>query len=219
MTRIKICGLTRPELALAAAQAGADFFGLVFYPPSHRNVTPEQARDIVATVRKEGFSIPAVGVFVNCLVEEMNRLAEFCPLDYVQLHGDETWELCRLLHRPVIKAVRIEKGRTTADVAREIQTGLEVAGSKEVIPLLDTQLPGKYGGTGHLLDRGLVAELARRFRFLVAGGLTPQNVAPLIKEAQPWGVDVSGGVETRKVKDPKKIEAFIRAVRRAEAAA
>lgn len=218
MTKVKICGITRPDLAVAAARAGADLFGLVFYPPSHRNVTPEQARDIVSAVRAAGFSIPAVGVFVNCPVAEMNRLAELCPLDYIQLHGDEPWELCRELTRPVVKAVRVGKGTRNEELATSIRAGLAVAGRDEVIPILDSLTPDKYGGTGLTLAPLLVAELSKRFSLLVAGGLTPENVGDLVSRAHPWGVDVSGGVETDKIKDVAKIEAFMQAVRKANEA-
>lgn len=215
MTRIKICGVTRPEHALAAARAGADFFGLVFYPHTHRYLTPEQARDIVAAVREAGSPIAAVGIFVNTPAQEVNRLARFCPLDYVQLSGDEPWGYCREIERPVIKACRLGPGGTAQDIAREIRAGQEAAG-REVTLLLDTQEAGKYGGTGRALDWGVAAELARSFPFLVAGGLTPENVAGLVAQAHPWGVDVSGGVETAGVKDVSKIQSFIAAVRRAE---
>ena len=216
MTRVKICGITRPDLALAAAEAGADFFGLVFYPPSHRNVTQEQATAIVAAVRQAGLSTPSVGVFVNAPVSEMNRLAQAIPLDYVQLHGDEPWALIRLLERPAIKAVRLIGEKSTSRVAAEIETGLKLIAGHDVTVMLDSQVPGMYGGTGLALESDMVADLSRRFRILVAGGLTPQNVGQLVTHARPWGVDVSGGVETYRVKDPDKIRAFIRAVRQAD---
>ncbi|HEY7123560.1 MAG TPA: bifunctional indole-3-glycerol-phosphate synthase TrpC/phosphoribosylanthranilate isomerase TrpF [Ktedonobacterales bacterium] len=210
--RVKICGVRTPEQALAAAEAGADYIGLIFYPPSSRLVTPEQAAEITQTLRNRrnsGKHAPkTVGVFVNEPSEKINALAQACSLDLAQLSGDESPEICRAIAIPVIKAVR---PRILDDLEHlaAYRPGVQAF-------LLDTPVSGMWGGTGAVGDWSLACELARRHPILLAGGLTPENVGAAIEAVQPWGVDVSSGVETNGSKDTAKIQAFLAAARSTE---
>lgn len=211
MTRVKICGIRSEEQAVAAARAGADLVGLVF-APSSRQISPAQAQKIVAALKNTNAPVEAVGVFVNMPVPVVNRIAVECRLDWVQLSGDEPWGYCRELDRPVIKAVR--PGTPSAD---ELARGARLLDSKEYIVLLDTAIPGRHGGTGQTFDWSLAVPIAQRFPVILAGGLTPDNVAEAISTVRPWGVDVSSGVETAGVIDMVKIQKFLKAVREADA--
>ncbi len=208
MTRIKICGLSEMEPALAAAEAGADFLGFIF-APSRRQVSPEDAKRIVQSVRKSKNCPLTVGVFVNAPVREVNRIADSCELDYVQLSGDETWQYCFDISRPIIKTIHIGSGLSPRAIIARIEEGKRLMNGTEVFCHLDTQSTGTYGGTGQAFDWRLAKEVSARFKVIVAGGVTPANVGTLIKEAQPWGVDVSSGVETNGKKDISKIRDFI----------
>lgn len=211
MTRVKICGIKEEAHALAVVEAGGDFMGLVF-APSQRQVTPAQARNIVSVVEEHN-KTAVVGVFVNMPAAEVNRIADFCNLDWVQLSGDEPWEYCRQITRPIIKAVRIDSGHPE-EIGANLAGGARVLSRQRHIYLLDSRVKDKYGGTGITFDWSLARPAAEQFPVIIAGGLTPENVAQAIKIVVPWGVDVSSGVEVDGVKDTAKIRAFIEAVRR-----
>lgn len=213
MTRIKICGITEEKQALAAAEAGADFIGLVF-APSPRRVNLEKAQKIVTAVRQSGRPAEMVGIFVNSQATTVNLIAKNCYLDRVQLSGDESWEYCREIDRPFIKAVRLKRGQSLEEVRAHLQEGIKVLSSQEHIFLLDSQVRGKYGGTGKVVDWTLARQVAGEFPVLLAGGLTPENVTQALKRVAPWGVDVSSGVEVAGRKHISRIRAFIKAVRR-----
>lgn len=214
MTRIKICGIREEVHALAAVEAGADFIGFVF-APTRRQVSPAKAREIVDTVKKSSSAIKTVGVFVDTPASEVNRIADFCGLDWVQLSGNESWEYCRQIARPIIKAIRIGQ-QLREEINAELTVGLKTLSPQRFITLLDSQVEGKYGGTGITFNWRLVQQVAKEFPVIIAGGLNPENVAQAIEIATPWGVDVSSGVETDGTKDIAKIKAFIEAVRRTD---
>ena len=208
MTRIKICGLTQIEPALVAGQAGADFLGLVF-APSRRQVTPEKGRTLVQAVRDLATKPAVVGVFANAAAAEINSIADYCPLDWVQLSGHESWAYCQKIKKPIIKVMRVFPDTMAEEVLEEIEAGFRMLPEKELFCLLDST----YGGSGQTFDWELARAVSARFPVMVAGGLTPTNVGQLLKAVRPWGVDVSSGVETDGQKDPAKIRAFIEAVR------
>jgi len=213
-TRIKICGIRDKAPALAAVEAGANFIGLVF-APSQRQVSPAKACEIASAIKNGSEATKVVGIFVNAPSSQVNELADFCALDWVQLSGDESWEYCREVVRPVIKAIRIGQ-QSPEKLYAELSAGSKLLPPQRFITLLDSQVEGKYGGTGESFDWNLAQQVAKRFPVIIAGGLDPKNVTRLIKRVAPWGVDVSSGVETRGVKDIAKIRAFIEAVRKAD---
>jgi phosphoribosylanthranilate isomerase len=199
MTLVKICGITNPDDAQVAVEAGADMIGLIFYPPSPRYVTPEQARTIVDYLPPE---IPAIGVFVNETVATMTQVAAASGVKQVQLHGDETPAVCAALSLPVIKAFRFTervRPEMMADYARA--DAFLVEGFHKTL----------YGGGGAMADWQQVATLHGYGRIILAGGLTPDNVQQAIQVAQPYAVDVGSGVEVSPgKKDWQKVQAFIR---------
>jgi phosphoribosylanthranilate isomerase len=208
MVQVKICGLRRVEDALVAAEAGAAMLGFVF-APSRRRIEPEEAKEIIAEVKRRSAGIAAVGVFVNATVDETNRTAQLCGLDFAQLSGDESNKVIGALDVPAIKVLHVAPGEST-DRLRE-----RVASVSSPLLMLDTARAGSYGGTGETFPWNLVPELTRPF--LLAGGLQADNVGGAIRAAKPWGVDVSSGVETNGEKDQEKIRNFITAVLSSEA--
>ena len=212
MTKIKICGLSEIQHVLAATEAGADFLGLVF-APSRRQVSTKKALQLVEAVCHLKTRPAMVGVFVNSAAEEVNRIADYCRLDHVQLSGDETWDYCQKIERPIIKAVHVLNTSTPDEIVSEIAMGYQLLPQQNLICLLDSKAGDIYGGTGCAFDWQLAVKVSAKYPVLVAGGLTPTNVSRLVKETQPWGVDVSSGVETDGQKDTVKIKAFIQVVR------
>jgi len=202
--RSKICGITRIEDALAAADAGADAIGFVFYAKSPRAVDVRQARAIIAELPP---FVTTVGLFVNASRCELNEILEVVPLDLLQFHGDETPADCEGFHRPWIKALRVRPG-DDLEAACQLYAGAQGV-------LLDTFVAGVPGGTGEAFDWSLVpARLSKPV--ILAGGLSAANVGQAIAQVRPYAVDVSGGVEpSQGIKDAAKIDAFIRAVNQA----
>lgn len=213
MTKAKICGITNGEQALAVANAGADFIGLVL-ASSRRQITPDEAIPLALAIHSLNQHPEVVGVFVNFEFPTVNRIAEAMQLDWVQLSGGESWQYCREIIRPVIKVIHVA-GQSSADIIASVETGYKMLAGKKFMFLLDTSKKNFYGGTGETFDWGVAREVAARFPVIIAGGLTPENVGSLVEEVHPWGVDVSTGVETNGKKDTTKINAFIQAVRRA----
>jgi len=204
-TRVKICGITRPEDALAAVRQGADAIGLVFYPPSPRAVTPQQAAAIANSMPP---FVTVVGLFVNADRETIADVLARVRLDLLQFHGDESPEQCGGHGRPYIKAVRM---RDEVDLPRLKEQYAGAAGL-----LLDTYRKGRPGGTGEAFQwERIPRKLAGSI--VLAGGLNADNVEQAVRQVGPYAVDVSGGVEGAKgIKDVSKIEAFMRGVGRAD---
>ena len=205
-TRVKICGITQPEDALAAVRAGADAIGLVFYPPSPRAVIADEAREVVEALPP---FVTSVGLFVDPKPEQVEAVLSWVALDVLQFHGDEDPQFCESFPVPYIKAVRMREG---VDL---LQTAERYSSARGL--LLDTYRPGVAGGTGEAFDWARVpASLGSSI--ILAGGLTPANVAQAIATVRPYAVDVSGGVEADKgIKDAAKIAAFMQEVNRVDA--
>ncbi len=205
MIQVKICGLTSYEDAIAAIEAGADLLGFNFYPPSPRSITPDTCRQIVTALGPCTAQVQLVGVFVNRPVEEVEAILDFCGLDLAQLHGDEAPEDVMALNGKAYKALRPRD-------RQELEKAIERYPSRLDCPafLIDAYRPGLYGGTGQLGDWSTAQVLASQMPILLAGGLTPENVATAIDQIHPWGVDVASGVEsTPGKKDPARLTAFI----------
>jgi phosphoribosylanthranilate isomerase len=205
VTRIKICGITRVEDGLAAARAGADAIGLVFYPPSPRHVTVAQASEIARALPP---FVTTVGLFVNPEAEEVEAVLHQLHLDLLQFHGDEPPEFCRRFGMPYLKAVRVKTG---VDLVQYADFYPDAKGL-----LLDAWVEGVAGGTGKSFDWELIpAQLP--LPVVLSGGLDPLNVEAAVRRVNPWAVDVSSGVEAaRGIKDAAKIAAFVQGVRNAE---
>jgi phosphoribosylanthranilate isomerase len=197
-TRIKICGITRVEDALEVVRAGADAIGLVFYDPSPRCVRINQAREIAEAVPA---FVSVVALFVNPSKEYVQEVLNSVRIDLLQFHGDEENDFCSQFKSPFIKAIRV---RQASDV---VASSLRFPNSVGI--LLDSYKPGIPGGTGESFDWSLIPE-NHNSPIILAGGLTPGNVASAINDVQPFAVDVSGGVEASKgIKDANKIKEFV----------
>lgn len=202
-TRVKICGITRPEDAAAAAAHGADAIGLVFYRPSPRYVPLERAGQIASATPP---FVATVAVFVNPTREEVDSVIRECGVTLLQFHGDEPPDFCEGFSRPYIKAARIRPG---LDLLKYLSPYKAARAW-----MLDAFHEDLWGGTGGAFDWGLVPRDAAR-PVILSGGLTEGNVADAIRRVRPYAVDVSTGVEAAKgIKDAAKIAAFIGAVRR-----
>jgi len=203
-TRIKICGITRTQDLRAVADAGADAFGLVFYAPSPRCLTLEQAR---ALRRAAPAFLTSVALFVNPAPEEVARVLQTVRPDLLQFHGEESPQFCRAFDWPYIKACRVRREVDLLEYWRQF--------SDASAWLADAWVE-EYGGVGAGFDWSLLPQQRER-PLVLSGGLAPDNVADAIRRLQPWAVDVSSGVESAKgVKDASRIGAFVREVRNAD---
>ena len=204
MIRVKICGITRVEDGITCARLGADAIGLVFYAPSPRHVSVDQARAIMAALPP---FVTTVGLFVDAAPTEVHAVLAQLPLDMLQFHGNETPEYCRGFGRSYLKAVRVKLG---ADLVQYASAYPDAKGL-----LLDAHVEGIAGGTGQSFDWSLIpAQLP--LPVVLSGGLNSANIAEAIRRVQPAAVDVSSGVEaTKGIKDTEKIAAFMQGVRNA----
>jgi len=208
--RVKICGIRALDDALAAAEAGTDLIGMVFVPERRRRITPKEAKAIVDGVRNSGGPVPRiVGLFADQSIEEVAGVVEFCGLDLAQLCGQETVEFAGQVGCDVIKVVHVAESATASDDAGTGALVKEFSGVGHLVTL-DRYVEGIQGGTGKGFDWEVAASLSRSGHpFLLAGGLTPENVSEAITMVKPWGVDVSSGVETDGKKDHAKILEFL----------
>lgn len=193
---VKICGITRPEDAAAAVEHGASAIGFIFWPNSPRFIDPYRARTIARTLPP---FVSTVGVFVNQPREFINGVASLVPLSVVQLHGDESPSFAGQVSRPVMKAITRRESAS--------------AWPGKVLLLVDVHDPAQRGGTGQVVDWTMAAAVARERRIVLAGGLSPDNVADAVAAVQPWGIDVSSGVERSPgIKDERRIAALFTAI-------
>jgi phosphoribosylanthranilate isomerase len=211
-TRIKLCGLSRPQDVQAAATAGADAIGLVFYPPSPRHVSAQQAASLLAELPP---FISSVGLFVNASLDEIKQTLRIAPLSMLQFHGDETPAQCaqaaETVARPFLRAIRIRPDTTTQDLLESAQ--LYRASSPLFAGLLLDTWSDAYGGTGKVFDWSLIPEEIAH-QAVLSGGLNVQNVTDAVRSLRPLAVDVSSGIESSKgIKDAALMHAFVNAVR------
>ncbi len=203
---IKFCGITSLEDARAAIEAGADYLGFNFYPPSPRSISPEACAEITAILGREYPQIQLVGVFVNMPVEQVRAIMAGCSLRMAQFHGDEAPGMLAALGGRAFKAFR----------GVPVNVSGYARGEAPAL-LIDASVVGTYGGTGVTADWAAAEKLARQFPLLLAGGLTAENVAAAIERVRPWGVDTASGVESAPgKKDAAKMKAFVEQVRRTE---
>lgn len=200
-TRVKICGITRPEDAIAAVEQGCDAIGLVFYNPSPRNVSIAQAQAICAAIPP---FVTVVGLFVDADPHWIDEVRASVPLGLLQFHGDESPQACASHDLPYMKAIRVKPGLNL------LQYAADYAAAQAL--LLDAYAEGVAGGTGQTFDWKLIPQDIPK-PVVLAGGLTATNVTEAIRQVRPYAVDVSGGVEQSKgIKDAEKIAAFMRGV-------
>jgi len=202
MTVVKICGIKTLQDAKEAINAGADYLGFNFYPKSVRFIEKSACAEITSVLKREHPQVKLVGVFVNSPVDEVKDILQFCSLDLAQLHGDETPEIFAQLAPHAFRAFR---------GIPESNAGYER--SEAPFMLIDAAVKGVYGGSGVTADWTAATELAKQYPLLLAGGLTPENVADAVKQVNPWGADVASGVESAPgEKDAGKMKAFVRAI-------
>ncbi len=207
MIQVKICGITNIDDARAAMDAGADMLGFIFYPPSPRYVTPEQARNLVFEIRNSKFEIKVVGVFVNESLEHVRAVMETAALDLAQLHGRESPEMVRELGTRAYKSIQA----TDLDTARALMANYRASVNGNLPAFIADAPPAKLpGGNGVVADWSVAREIAQDFPMLLAGGLNVENVRAAIEMVKPFGVDVSSGVEHAPgLKDHNKVREFI----------
>ncbi len=210
-TRAKICGITRVDDIQAAVDSGVDAIGLVFYPPSPRSVSIQQAQELVAHIPAY---VQVVGLFVNATADDINQVLEHVPLDVLQLHGDETPEQCQQIaqqtKRRWYKAIQVKPDLDMITTIGEYQA----VGASAM--LLDAWHPQLKGGTGHSFDWSTFPKLD--IPLILAGGLHPDNIEEAIKTTRAYAVDVSGGVESAKgIKDQHLMKCFMQGVQRGSA--
>ena len=200
--RVKICGITQLEDAVAAVDYGADAIGFVLYSQSPRFVEPHRVQEIISQLPPY---ITTVGLFVNPEVSEVQRVVDFCGIDLIQFQGNETPELCRCFSQRAIKAIHM-KDQESLSILHQFHVRAY---------LLDTYHEGEYGGTGICFDWDLALKAKTFGRIILAGGLNPENVQEAVEKVKPYGVDVSSGVERgiKGKKDHEKIKKFIEAAK------
>ena len=199
--KVKICGMTNLKDVKVAVDGGVDAVGFIFYKKSPRSVTMQAVRKIVLELPP---FVDSVGVFVNETAEQINKIADRCNLDRVQLHGNESPMFCKKIRRRVIKAIRV----------KDIQSLKKLSDYPVSSFLLDTFSEDQYGGTGRVFDWNLAYPAKKYGPIILAGGLTPNNVRQAIQRIQPYGVDVCSGVESQPgIKDHKKMQTFLKNVK------
>jgi phosphoribosylanthranilate isomerase len=199
--KVKICGMTQLKDALFAVEQGVDAVGFIFYKKSPRAVTMKTVREIITKLPP---LVDTVGVFVNESAERLNKIADYCGLDLVQLHGEESPAFCRKIHRRVIKAFRVKDLQSIKQLEKFPVSGF----------LLDTFFDDLHGGTGKTFDWNLALPAKKMGPVILAGGLTPRNILQAVRQVRPYGVDVCSGVEKSPgIKDLEKVRAFLKNIR------
>jgi len=222
MTAVKICGIKTLNDARSAIDAGADYLGFNFYPKSVRFIEISACVEITSVLKREHPQVKLVGVFVNSPVEEIKDILQTCRLDLAQLHGDETPDMLASFNGKAFKAIRLSSSESAetsvSSFLQSVDPSTHLFSSVEYpLVLIDAAVKGVYGGSGVTADWIAAAELAKKYPLLLAGGLTPENVADAVRQVRPWGVDVASGVESAPgEKDAGKMAQFVKEVKRVE---
>ncbi|MFL2756324.1 MAG: phosphoribosylanthranilate isomerase [Dehalococcoidia bacterium] len=214
MTFLKICGIKDLNSAIVATQSGAAFLGFVFVPGVRRNIPVDQAETLISDYKRDilSGSPSLVGLFANQTIEDVNEIVSRCELDYVQLCGDEDSNYWEDIEARVIKQIKVPTNLNDNEVVDLINLSLDKTVKAGAIPLLDRFEEGKLGGTGKVFDWSILQGISEKYDFMLAGGLTPDNVSEAIRVATPWAVDVSSGVEKNGDKDEYLIIEFSKSV-------
>lgn len=204
-TRIKICGITRVEDAVLASRLGVDALGMVFYPNSPRAVSIEQAQ---AVARAVPAFVTLTALFLDADKAAVEKVLDTVPLGLLQFHGSEPGSFCRQFGRPYIKAIGMQGAGAFSG---QLDDYADAAGI-----VFDSHTTGEAGGSGQVFDWSQLVSAANELPIILAGGLTPENVAAAVRQVRPWAVDVASGVESSPgIKDAGKLERFITEVRHA----
>ena len=216
MPKVKIDGVQRVEDALTAVEAGADFIGLVFVHDRRRRVSVELARRVVEAVKAASDNPPKlVGLFADQSLGEVRATVRDSGVDMVQLCGAESMEFCDEALVPVLKAIHVPVGSQRPETLKGLKRRMRALSERGILTILDREVAGLQGGTGLTFDWEVAAQLSEAgFEFMLAGGLTPENVSRAVRVVNPWGVDVSSGVESEGFKDPEKVRGFIEEAKR-----
>ena len=203
--KVKICGVRDVKSALVCERSSADFIGLNFVPNVHRKVDISSAIEISNSIN----TIKKVGVFADQPIEHVVSIINQCDLDYAQLSGNENLEYCMQIGFPVIKSIKIDFNSNIRTIKETIFPQIDNLIHNKIIPLVESYVPGSYGGTGTEISIDLAKQIAENFDIILAGGLTPLNVKNMVDYIKPWGVDVASGVESEKKQTTNQIIEFI----------
>ena len=203
--KVKICGVRDVKSALVCESSSADFIGLNFVPNVHRKVDISSAIEISNSIN----TIKKVGVFADQPIEHVVSIINQCDLDYAQLSGNENLEYCMQIGFPVIKSIKIDFNSNIRTIKETIFPQIDNLIHNKIIPLVESYVPGSYGGTGTEISIDLAKQIAENFDIILAGGLTPLNVKNMVDYIKPWGVDVASGVESEEKQTTNQIIEFI----------
>lgn len=211
MLKVKICGIREAEHAIYASKLHVDYLGFVFVENVRRQLTQDSGFELIQQYRQGimSNSPELVGLFANQSLKFVNDTVRKCKLDMVQLCGSETPDYWNLIDVPVIKQIRVKQEQNKEITRLGIIESISQILDKNCIPILDHEEKGQLGGTGNAFDWSIIQGLSLEYKFILAGGLKPNNVNLAIEKVKPWGLDVSSGVESNGIKDEKKILEFI----------
>ncbi|MQG19478.1 MAG: phosphoribosylanthranilate isomerase [SAR202 cluster bacterium] len=214
MTKLKICGLKELDNVLTAIDSNVDYIGFVFVPNSKREISSKKATTIIKNIKRKKPNLKQkfVGVFANQSPEEISEIISNCGLDMVQLCGDENESFWSKIPTAIIKQIKINENIPLNELLNQIEPEIEKINQHNHIALLDKKIKGIHGGGGEKFNWEIAKILTKNHEFILAGGLTPKNIKSAIESVQPWGVDVSSGVETENSKDNNKISDFSKIV-------
>ena len=214
MTKLKICGLKEIENTLTAIDSNVDYLGFIFVPNSKRQITSQKAKNIIQNIKlqRPNLNQKFVAVFANQTTEEISKIISDCNFDISQLCGNEDESFWGKVPTPIIKQIKIDDSIPLNKFLNKVESEIEKINQNGHIALLDKKIKGIQGGGGQKFNWEIAKILTKNHEFILAGGLTPENIKSAITSVKPWGVDVSSGVETNNAKDNNKISNFSKIV-------